>query len=223
MGPQDETSRGIFVASMGSLFGLFLALFAGFWLFLAGRGMAREFKKADRFKWIVAVMYLLILIGASGFFAAALSATGVLKLPTYREWPAGYVSGVVTAADGKYIVPLVPSGRVQLYDSQWHFIRGWNVAAGGGDFKVQYSPNAVIEVFTARGEHHYSFTEDGHLVSSTRILPDTFSSLPTGQSVVVPTSPLLWVFSSPFLSWGVMVIGFVGMAILKKIDRRAAV
>jgi hypothetical protein len=88
-----------------------------------------------------------------------------------------------------------------------------------GDFKVQYSPDGVIEVFRARGEHHYSFTEDGHLISSTRILPNSFSSLPKGQSVVVPTSPLLWVFSSPFLSWGVMVIGFVGMAILKKIGR----
>jgi len=27
---------------MASVFGLFLAAFAGFWLFLAGRGMARE-------------------------------------------------------------------------------------------------------------------------------------------------------------------------------------
>jgi len=101
---------------MSSLFNLFIALFAGFWLFLAARGMARQFKQADRFKWIVAGMYFLIFIGASGFFAAALSATGVFKLPTSREWLAGYVSGVVTAADGKYIVPLVPSGRVQLYD-----------------------------------------------------------------------------------------------------------
>jgi len=58
---------------MGSLFGLFLALCAGFWLFMAARGMARELKRADRFKWIVGVMYVLILIGATGFFAAALS------------------------------------------------------------------------------------------------------------------------------------------------------
>jgi hypothetical protein len=210
---------------MGSHFGLFLALFAGFWLFLAVRGMAREFKRADRSnrsKWIVTVMYVLVLIGASGFFAAGLSAVGVLKLPTSREWPAGYVSGVVTAVDGKYIVPLVPSGRVQLYDSQWRFIRGWNVDALGGDFKVQCSQDGVIEVFTARGAHHYSFAEDGHLIASTTILPEVFSAIPKGQSVVVPTSPLLWVFSSPFLSWGLMVIGFAGMAILKKIGRRAA-
>lgn len=210
---------------MGSFFGLLLALFAGVWLFLAARGMAREFERANRFKWIVGAMYFLILIGAGGFFAAALSAVGILKLPTSREWPAGYVSGVVTAPDGKYIVPLVPSGRVQLYDSQWRFIRGWNVDAGGGDFKVQYSRDGVIEVFTARGEHHYSFTEDGHLIASTTILPEEdlfLKDSPKGQSVVVPTPPLLWVFSSPFLSWGVMVIGFVGMAILKKISHSAA-
>jgi hypothetical protein len=214
---EQERYRGIFVASMSSLFNLFLVVFAGFWLFLATRGMVREFKRADRFKWIVAALYFLILIGASGFFAAALSAGGVLKLPTSREWPAGYVSGVVTAPDGKYIVPLVPSGRVQLYDPQWHFIRGWNVDAGGGDFKVQYSPDGLIEVFTARGARHYSFTEDGHLVAPARILPETFSSLPRGETVVVPTPPLLWIFSSPFLSMGAVVIGSIGLASLKKI------
>src|SRR5260370_26217493 len=86
----DEASRVYLIASMGSLFGPVLALFAAFWLFMAARGTVRELKRADRFKWIVGVMYFLILIGASGFFAAALSAVGILKLPTSREWPAGY-------------------------------------------------------------------------------------------------------------------------------------
>jgi hypothetical protein len=208
---------------MGPPFGLFLALFAIVWLFLAARGSAREFRRANRFKWTVAVMYFLILVGASGFFAAALSANGVLKLPFYREWPAGYVGGVVTTVDGKYIVPLVPSGRVQLYDPHWQFIRGWNVAAEGGDFKTQHSPNDLIEVFTARGEHHYSFDEYGHLIASMRVPPEYFSSLPKSESVVVPTSLFLWPFSSPFLSWGVTVIGFVGLSILRKIGRRATV
>ncbi len=202
---------------MGSRFGLLVALFVGFWLFLAARGRASEFKQAGRLKLIAWVMYLLILIGAGGFFAAALSAVGVLNLPTSWEWPAGYVSGVVTAEDGKYIVPLIPSGRVQLYDAQWHFIRGWNVDAAGDEFKAQCSPDGKIEVFTARGEHHYSFTEDGYLIASTTTLPEDFSALPQGQAVVVPTSPLLWVFSSPFLSCGVAVIGFVGIVILRKI------
>jgi hypothetical protein len=42
---------GIFIAFMGSRFGLIAALFAGVWLFLAARGMAHEFKRADRFKY----------------------------------------------------------------------------------------------------------------------------------------------------------------------------
>jgi hypothetical protein len=207
---------------MKSLFNLFIVLLAGFWLFVVSRDLARQFKGGNRFRWIVATLSMLVLIGAGGFFAAVLSAMGVIKLPLSREWPAGYVSGVITTEHDDYIVPLVPSGRVQIYDARWHFIRGWNVDAAGGDFKVEYSPDGLIEVFTARGSHHYSFTEEGRLIVPARILPETFASLPRGDSVVVPTSPLLWVFSSPFLSWGVAVIGFIGLAALKKIDMKPA-
>jgi len=90
----------------------------------------------------------------------------------------------------------------------------------GGEFKVQCSANDEVEVLTARGEHHYSFTQDVRLLSSEG-LSQPFASLPNeGQSVVVPTSPLLWIFSSPFLSWGVAVVGFVGLAVLKKMGHR---
>src|ERR1700722_6128247 len=177
-------------------------------------------KAPEQTKWIKGTMYLLILIGASGFFAAALSATGIIKLPPSYERPAGYARGGVSTGDGKHIVPLTPSGRLQIYDSHWYFIRGWNVDAGGGEFKVQCSANDEVEVLTARGEHHYSFTQDVRLLSSEG-LSQPFASLPNeGQSVVVPTSPLLWIFSSPFLSWGVAVVGFVGLAVLKKMGHR---
>jgi hypothetical protein len=74
---------------MSSLFNLLLAVFSGFWLFFAGRFLARELELADRLKWIAAVLSLLILIGATGFFATILSGIGVLKLPASWEWPAG--------------------------------------------------------------------------------------------------------------------------------------
>jgi hypothetical protein len=118
--------------------------------------------------------------------------------------------------DGRYVVPLVPSGRVQIYDSQWQFLRGWSVEAQGSEFGVECS-SKEIEVLTARGEHCYSFTDDGKLIS-TSSLSEPYYSLPkTGESVKVPTSPLLWVFSSPFLSMGLAVIGFVGIALVKKL------
>ena len=207
---------------MHNLFGWFLTLFAAFWLLMAARGMAREFRGEDRSKWVTGLMFCLVMVGAGGFFAAALSATGILKLPLSYEWPAGYVRGVVTAEDGKYIVPLVPSGRVQLYDPQWHFIRGWQVDAEGGDFQLQSTPNNLIEVFTARGEHHFTFSEDGRLMSSEH-LTGSFQARPNNaQWIVVPTVPWLWIFSSPFLSWGVALVGFAGLAILRKIRRKPA-
>ena len=102
------------------------------------------------------------------------------------------------------------------------FIQGWHVDAEGGDFNVRCSLDNLIEVFTARGDHHYTFSEDGRLISS-EILSGGFSSLSNeAESVVVPTAPLLWVFFSPFLSWGVALLGFAGLAILRKIRRKPA-
>jgi hypothetical protein len=196
---------------------VFIAVIALFWLFNAGRGVIRGMRRPGRPNWTVVVLYLLLALGGEGFFAQALCATGVIKLPSSLQWPAGYVSGVVATEDGKQIVPLTPVSRIQIYESQWHFINGWYVNTGGGDFKVRSSPDGVIEVFTARGRRHYSFTQDGHLVSS-ESYSDDFLSLPSGESLVVPTSPFLWVFSSPFLSWGVGAIGLVGLIVTKKID-----
>ncbi len=215
----SEDSDVSFMLSWPSLFRVFFALFAAVWIFLVFRGITKEFKSGDRANWIKGGMGLLILIGAGGFFAAGLAANGILKVPKSFEWPVGYANDVVTMPGGNRIVPLVPSGRVQIYDSQWHFIRGWQVDAEGGDFKVGFTPEGVIEVFTARGGHYYSFTQKGDLISA-KILTQQFDSLPqTGQWVLVPTSPLLWVFSSPFLSWGVMVVGMAGIAIVKKLER----
>ena len=218
-----DQSGYIFVASssfpffMRSLFGLLMASFGAFWLFSVACGMVQEFRRTERFKWIVAIMSFLLFFGAGGFFATMLSGTGVLKLPTSREWPAGYVKGVITAEDGTHIVPLIPSGRIQTYDAQWRFIRGWNIDIGHG-FELQSSPNRVIEVFSESGIHLCSFTEEGYLIPLTTTLPEPFSE----QSMVVPTSFWLWPFSSPFLSWGVMVIGFAGIAILRKIGRKGS-
>jgi len=65
---------------MHNSFGLFLVLFAAVWLFLATRGIAKELKTSQQAKWIKGTMYLLILIGAAGFFAASFSAMGIMLL-----------------------------------------------------------------------------------------------------------------------------------------------
>src|ERR1700674_3351808 len=152
-------------------------LFAGVWLTLTAIGIRLSFKSAGRAKWLVALSGVLIFIGSSGFFAEMMSGEGFVRLAKSYEWPAGYVSGVKTTGDGIYVVPLVAEGRIQLYDSRWHFLRGWNVDARGGDFKVNTLPDAQIEVLTARGEHQYTFNENGDLLS-TASLSESFYSLP---------------------------------------------
>jgi len=184
-------------------FSIFLSLFAAFMLLRTAYGVARDVKKGGGTGWIIGPLGFLLLVGIFGFFVAPLAAMGVLKLSNSFQWPAGYANGVLRTPDGIYVVPLVPAGRIQLYDSQWRFLRGWQVDALAGDFQVESRPNRTIEVFTARGRHHYYFAESGGLISSQTLSSDTeyYSLHSEGISAVVPTSPLLWVFSSPFISW----------------------
>jgi hypothetical protein len=199
------------------IFGLVLALFGGVWTYFLLRDVCREFKPGGRRNWFVGSMGALVLVGACGFFGSGMSAVGFLKLPNSLEWPAGNVCGVQTRNDGKHVVPLVPSGRVQIYDATWHFLRGWHVGAHGGDFKVECPATGRIEVYTGRGQHHYSYTENGELISVASYSEGDSPQDLAGSCVVVPTSPLGWVFSSPFFSWGTAVIGIAGLAIFKKL------
>ncbi|HSY31439.1 MAG TPA: hypothetical protein VLA42_05580 [Verrucomicrobiae bacterium] len=207
---------------MRLLFDLLLVLFAGFWLFQVSRGIRRSLKRGEKTNWVVAAMGLLVLTGFGGFFAAALAAEGILKLPNSFEWPAGYVEGVKTLPDGKSVVPLEPSGRLQIYDPNWRFLRGWHVDAHAGRFRVECPSSGLIEVYTGRGNHHYTYKENGQMVSS-MTYSEGFSWPPEeGSYIVVPTTPIGWVFSSPFISWSAGVLGFIGLALVKKFTNRTA-
>src|ERR1700746_137699 len=126
------------MSSLG--FGVLILVFAVVWLFLAARSITHEIRESSRARWMMLAMGSLVMIGAAGFFVIGLSGAGILKTPSSFEWPAGYVKGIAGMADGTYIVPLVPPGRVQLYDHEWKFLRGWNVNASGGAFTVGCGP-----------------------------------------------------------------------------------
>ncbi|MGA3209687.1 MAG: hypothetical protein ABSD20_00175 [Terriglobales bacterium] len=203
---------------MVSAFGWAIAVFATVWILLAASGIAADVRRGGLNRLLVVVLGIFTLVGGGGFFASALSATGLLKLPVSWEWPAGYVSGVVQMPDGRYIVPLVPSGRVQIYDSHWRFIRGWNVEALGGEFAAGCSPSGGIVVLSARGERQFSFSDSGELVSTSKLTePYHHLRFRDRHFVKVPTSPLLWVFSSPFVSCALILVGVVGIALVKKL------
>ena len=179
--------------------------------------MARQIRKRRQTGWIVGLLSVFILVGGEGFFVQSLLVYGAIKPPSSFQWPAGYVSGVVITEDGNFVVPLTNVGRVQIYDPGWHFIRGWQVSSR--NFRVECTPQGIIDVFSLDGLPISSFTEDGERISgdrSGRSAADYLSGS-TPESTV-PTSPVLWVFSSPFLCWFLAAIGGFGWVI---VDRRA--
>ena len=196
-----------------------LTLFVGVWLYRFGHEIVRQIKEQKRLIWLVAISGLVLMIGAGGIFAPMLVATGTIPLRDSFEWPSGDVRGVVETSDGKYLVPVVPASRLQIYDSNWHFLRGWQVDASGLSFTVDYSPDNEILVFTSRVRHRFgdtesgrrfAFTETGKLISEMS-LPDSFVVAESGEYMTVPTWRLLLIFSRPSLCWGFFAMGAVGL------------
>jgi hypothetical protein len=203
---------------MRSFFILFVWVFAIVWLAGAASTFTLCRKQNGGYKFLAFLGSTCLLIGAGGFFASALSGVGGLNLlPNSFEWPIGYSTGVVRTESGMFVVPHSASNRVQIYDPQWNFVRGWYVDAGGGIIKINTADNDRFEVITARGNHKYVYDTTGKLISSETYNPELYSSFPDqGSSYLVPTRPWLWVFSHPFVSGGV---AFIGILILNGLDK----
>lgn len=192
------------------------------WLILAGwlfcaLSLACSARKETR--WNRLLLYIgpvFLAVGAIGFFGSALSSIGGLNwLPQSFEWPVGNAKGVVTTTDHFFVVPHVPSGRVQIYDANWKFLRGWHVDARGGSFRLYMSNGNQINVITSRGRHHYMFDLDGTLVRNEPYSQAAYDSFPKeGSSYAVPTAPWFWVFTSPVCSW--LAIAFGGFLLFLK-------
>jgi len=182
---------------------ILILLILSVWIFFGVRSLCSVKKETGRRRWLVGIGAIFAMIGALGFFGVALSATGGLNwLPESFEWPVGFANGVVSTEDHFFVVPHTPSGRVQVYDSHWKFVRGWHVDAGGGTFILRVLQGGRVEVLTARGEWRYVFELSGNLLSKEHHLSAAYSSFPKeGQSRFVPTAPWLWVFSNPIYSW----------------------
>jgi len=198
-----------------SSFGIFLLVFAVVWISVAAIGFYKQRIAGARPNWLVWTAGFLVVAGAVGFFGSALTATGVVKPPASFEWPVGYARHVVTTSDGKYVVGLEPSGRIQIYGPERRFLRGWQVNAEGGDFTIVVTDSGLLNVYTERGHQLYVYTGTGELISSSSYKGD-FSSISSGRSMTLPTPLLLWPFSSPFGCWALIVLGGVCTKVLQR-------
>ncbi len=149
---------------------------------------------------------LLMAYGISAFFGTAYSVGG--SLPATFEWPMGRADQLIEVSDGRWIAVHPTSARIQVYDREWKFLHAWVVHAGGGEFRARLLPDDKVEVWTARGALHFVFTLDGTLLEQSSYPPEQYPRLPvTAGPGYVPTSLLLWPFSSPFVAWWVALAG----------------
>ena len=159
---------------------------------------------------------ILLATGAVAFFGTMLSSLGVI--PATFEWPVGRAGQIIQTRDGLHVVTHTPSGRVQIYDPEWHFVRAWNVDAGGGVFKAKLTPTGLLEVWTARGLKRFLFAPDGRLVEAGSYPLSSYSDFPgDGGPGYVSTPFLLWIFANPFVAW---LVAIIGMAMLAMSDSK---
>ncbi len=157
-----------------------------------------------------------IVVGVVGFLAPFLSVTGGLNwLSESFEWPIGASDNAVRLEGGNYVVPHIPSDRIQIYDENLVFVRGWFIDAGDGVFKLAPSEGSSFFVYTARG-HRHEFDILGNQISSTTypgILDDAPSS---NVNVDLDYAPYLWPFTHPFAAW---LCAAVGLALVSLYNR----
>jgi hypothetical protein len=185
------------------------------WLFSATRGIVRLYK-SDRgaTRDVVIAMGAWVLVGGCSWFAYALIGEQILSVPNSFELPAGYVSGVRTMADGDHVVPLQAESRVQIYDANWRFLRGWEVY-GEGPMTLECFPDGTFVVYQDKPPFQYTYAEDGELISRAPFYEE-LNPLPSqGPYVEVPTSGVGWLLSSPTASYGMLILGSIGLALVR--------
>ncbi len=189
---------------------------SGVMLFSAALAIFEEVKNRQKKtllrSMIQLVALLLALYGWIGFFGAPLAAVGGLKwLPERIEYPMGYVDEAVTDREGNYYCPSRTFGRIQVYDKNKRYLRGWFVDACGGVFRININSQDQLEVVTAAGGMHYVFDKNGKLISESCYRPKKYSDFENwkGEFVSIPTSPFLLPMTHFFGSWAIGVFGII--------------
>ena len=114
----------------------------------------------------------------------------------------GFAKGVVSTEDHYFVVPHTPSGRVQIYDSNWKFLWGWNVEAGAGTFKLQ---NQAFEDFTqhlrVNGYVHVQrrIFPDGEIVSFKKVMENVREGFVADFEIVVAADVFIALLGAIFV------------------------
>lgn len=118
---------------------------------------------------LLAVGLFSVLAGILGFGSGfVLSFGGAGLVPAGVQLPLSEPEAVVVLPDGRVLVGLMFYGRVQEYDADGTFRRGWFVpSTQGGHFLMRRGRDGTLEALTLRSNILHCFSETGELLSST--------------------------------------------------------
>src|ERR1051326_160901 len=128
----------------------------------------------------------------------------------------GFAERSATDNKGQLYCGSMGWARIQVYDWDRHFLRGWFVNAYGGTFRLHVNGDGNLEIATARQGMLYVYDENGRLLSSQSDVRHYFEEFEHQDEggVLIPTRWFLWPFTNPFIGFGVLMVGmlFLGLA-----------
>jgi hypothetical protein len=154
--------------------------------------------------------------GAIGFFGTGLAMMGLFNwLPQSAPWPIGFMESVAVTPNGDQIVTH-SVGRIQIYDPEWHFKRGWFLESRGGPYKIIKIDNETIEVVANHSRSHWKFDIDGNLISRAKLDDySRFSAIDEWQ--FTPATWWLLPIASPWLGFGSLAIGACSLRVANRV------
>ena len=111
---------------------------------------------------------ILFVSGALGFLGGGWVTGAGSRYPLQSvEFPLGDVQDIAVDREGNILVALGFYGRIQLYDSEGRFKRGWPADAGGGSFTVAFRNADVVASYANRRRSTFLFDLTGKRLAET--------------------------------------------------------
>ncbi|MBI1372441.1 MAG: hypothetical protein GC159_06730 [Phycisphaera sp.] len=123
--------------------------------------------KRKFFQFVRVLAAVCMLLGGIGYFGSLSINNGSTDwLGDNVELPLGDLTDVEVDGDGHVYCALQGYHRVQVYDADGRFVRGWQVESQTGRFRMQLGDTGHVEVATLRGDMLFVYDTNGKLLDA---------------------------------------------------------
>jgi hypothetical protein len=125
-------------------------------------------------KAVAAVSVTLFFLGFMGFFGGFLAASRMLNwIPEGFEFPLADIKSIDVDEQGRLYTASGFYNRIQIYDANGEFLRGWSVRGfTGGKIKMRIINKYEVEIASSGDKKIYVFEENGNLLRFTDFSKD---------------------------------------------------